>query len=536
MSLIPQIQPPPIGNSSNSDTNYTKSLQAKTLVSLTDITDGQAIMSNGFLSNLNEPVLDKDVATMNYILSFGGGGSATGPIGAIQFNNPLGDFDGTSEFIWNGSEVVVTAVGSTITDGVSSISGGFLSNLTNPLLDTDGATKNYVDNNTSATLTEVDINIPQWGDYDYTAPQIVNKFVNKFANKTNLLALPLPIYNFPSCDQIYAELLSINPSATVGTSFNTVLKYTNNLQNVNKRVELLTSGSGYTPAPGVGITKYTSRNGVDVGVTTLKVIVDINGSGEIISAVPDPIAGGGTVYVVGDVLEISNSGIDINPRLGGTVEVTNVPTLPELGLGGVLFSPLGNLNFLVPNVSTPSVAPMWQAVTEFKYTMTDVVSATKECIGYVLTNQMIAPTNGAITDKGIISPTFTAGILIYNTVPTNYTTDGTVTYSYPNLENRLIIRGGSLTGNVSDTFDIVTTILTDGADVFAMGPGTFKFYIQNIDPTFDVILTASAGWTLDPLVSDFTIGPGKTGVFYVKIDTILETAFLFPVGIFARNG
>lgn len=524
-SLIPQIPPPPLGSSVNYDTNFTQNLETPSLESL-EITDGQVILSDGFLSNLNNPVADTDIATKDYVDTFSGGGSSVGPSGAIQFNRPIGAFDGTAELIWDGSSIIITAVGSIITDGVSNINGGFLHNLSDPVLNQDGATKNYVDSKGSEALTEISVDSPGNTVVTITASQMVNKVVNR---QITGLGVGIGTDGFETADVILAYIrANVDSTADLGYSFTTIVRYIQS-QQLNYIVELTTPGSGYTAG-----SKLTLP---DPGMLSspISVLITVGGSGEILTAVVDSI-GSSTFYSIGDVLTVvGGDGL-------GTVTLTNTITIPQVFISGnasappnipptVEFSPLANFG----NFPAPVLSPDYKNVIPFKFVFTNVTPGEEVLVGYVSNNSTLIPTgSSSVTDQGLLAKSlYVNDIVIYPTIPTDYTLDGPVTYTYPDLEKNLIIRGGSLTGSVSDTFDTVATMIAN--DVFAMGSGTFKFFLQNIDPTFDVTLTASAGWTMDP-ASDMTIGAGKTGVFLVSVNTVLVTARIFSVGIFVRDG
>ena len=530
MSLIPQIPSPQITTSVNFDTNMTNLLQINSLES-TEILNSPVILTEGFLSNLTDPVANTDVATKNYVDTFSGGGAPGGSNQDIQINNGIGGFTGSNELRWDGSSLIVTAVGSIITDGVSTISGGFLSNLTDPVANDDGATKNYVDNQGTSALSEVDINIRE-NDVVFTPAQIVNKVINRTVTGVNAILFPIDEFPLPASVLTYIRA-NIDATADVGYTFNTILRYPQsqiNLLPYARTFDVTTPGSGYTAGSKLTLPDY--------GVTTLRVIVTVGGSGEILTAVLDPTYGGGTSYLTGDVLTVLGG-------TGGTVTLTNNTTIPPLFIAGAgsgvtppltLFSPLGN--FLGQNIAGPILSPVYKNVIPFKFTFTDVTPGSEVLIGYAMNNMTLTPTDSSsVTDKGLLAKSFYVDdIIIYPVDPTDFTADSTVTYTYPDLEKKLIIRGGSLTGDVSDTFVPVATMISD--DAFSMGSGTFKFFIQNIDPMYDVTLTNSAdpaNWTMDP-ASDMTIGAGKTGAFWVSVDTTGVTARVFSIGIFVRDG
>jgi len=111
-------------------------------------------------------------------------------------------------------------------------------------------------------------------------------------------------------------------------------------------------------------------------------------------------------------------------------------------------------------------------------------------------------------------------------------TDQNHTYTFKEISsNKLIVRSSL----VADSFDgfVSATDFISSADILTLGSGGLEFLVQNIDSTFDIIMSASTGWTLN---GDLTIGPGQNGLFMVQIDTVGNTCTLYSLGIYERNG
>ena len=144
----PQTPGPQISGSVNFDTNETRSMKIESFESFI-ITDGQSVLTGGSLSNLNDPVLDTDIATKNYVDTFPGSGVPGGTNQDVQINDGSGAFTGSNNLIWDGSKLSVIG---TITDGTIVISGSSLTNLTDPVNAQDGATKNYVDTQSASVV------------------------------------------------------------------------------------------------------------------------------------------------------------------------------------------------------------------------------------------------------------------------------------------------------------------------------------------------------------------------------------------------
>lgn len=183
------------------------------------------------------------------------------------------------------------------------------------------------------------------------------------------------------------------------------------------------------------------------------------------------------------------------------------------------------------NVGLPLILPSNQSTVYTNFIVTN--STTPKITGYQFSNQLIAESDGSVTDQGMNGKATNVQSILMPWDPTNsvFTQDSNVTYTYSDLQKQTIIRGGSLTANRTDTFDIASTILAE--DVFTMGSGSFRFFIQNVDPTYDIILSAPAGFTF---VNNVTIGPGKTGIFVIRGDVTGGTCELFTNGIVSRTG
>lgn len=129
------------------------------LLRSTIISDGFAILSNGNLTGLVNPINNQDAATKSYVDGFIANLEDT-----VQFNDN-GVFSGSTNFEYNDTLNVLTING-TITDGVSSLLGGILSNLNDPPLNGTntqvGVPKKYVDQfgnlvNTSTIVLSSDV-------------------------------------------------------------------------------------------------------------------------------------------------------------------------------------------------------------------------------------------------------------------------------------------------------------------------------------------------------------------------------------------
>lgn len=113
--------------------------------------------------------------------------------------------------------------------------------------------------------------------------------------------------------------------------------------------------------------------------------------------------------------------------------------------------------------------------------------------------------------------------------PTSYPSSTSVTYSYTDIMAKLIIRGKSLTQNVTDTFE-TASVLYKNSFLNGVTNMSVEMAIQNIDPTYTITITSGSDWTYFSQI----INPGQT--LLINILFTNNSCSIFKIGLFTRNG
>ena len=166
---------PLIPGSTNFTTNFTRYLKGSEIEATTvtvPYDTGESILTGGILSGIKDPVLPQDAATRAYADANAGGGAPGLPFTAVQFNNS-GSFGGSASLVFDKSTTTLTT--SSITDGTITFTGGRISNLTNPVLPQDAATKSYVDSLFAITETSD----ATAGSITYDATSMINGVISR---------------------------------------------------------------------------------------------------------------------------------------------------------------------------------------------------------------------------------------------------------------------------------------------------------------------------------------------------------------------
>jgi hypothetical protein len=175
------------------------------------------ILSGGILSNLNDPILDHQGATLNYVQMNSGSGIPGGPLHSIQYNDN-GVFGGNSELTYQTD----TLLSNYVSNGTVTIGSGTIDGLVDPINGQDAANKNYVDNNVDLVVHVINT----VGSVVYTGNQLVNGMVLRDTGMTGVT-----IDTFPSAASIIAAgSLSLNSVAMIyikntSTDLNNILQF-----------------------------------------------------------------------------------------------------------------------------------------------------------------------------------------------------------------------------------------------------------------------------------------------------------------------
>lgn len=187
----------PIQPDVNNDNNTTRLMETDTVYS-SIITDGIATIENGYISDLNEPSTDNQIATKYYVDNSGsGGGGSSGPNGSVQYNDG-GNFAGSPNLTLSdpGLPSATLNINGTLTNGVMTMSGSQINGLTSPTNAQEAATKEYVDQSVNE-MSSITITLQQNIGVIYTPAQIYNKIANLQFVPNNIL-YQCPLDRFPS--------------------------------------------------------------------------------------------------------------------------------------------------------------------------------------------------------------------------------------------------------------------------------------------------------------------------------------------------
>lgn len=236
----PSPQGPTIPSSTKFTSNRTRilkvtdTLETHELKSQNPLVPGSFVtMKDGYLSGLNDPVLDHQGATYGYLLQHGSSGNPGDPLNSIQYNNG-GMFTGSPTLLFNKDTSVLTAN----SIGVDSlkIASNTITGLVEPVSNDQAATKDYVNKLARTTITE----IPTSGSVTYDASELIGGFIYRNNQSSSKITDSLP-----SAAQIIAE---------TGGSVGNV--YTIRIRNVSSNYDSIVSfdvGSGITPSANYNI-------------------------------------------------------------------------------------------------------------------------------------------------------------------------------------------------------------------------------------------------------------------------------------------
>ncbi len=170
MSLFSDVPAPIPISSVKLDNNTTINYDVGN-INTDSLTDGIAVLSAGYLKNLNDPITDDQAATKNYVDNFIGSANTGGPNNSIQINDGSNDFTGSNDLVFNKTTGLTTLNG-TLTNEVITLVGDVLTGVAVPVDPQDAANKIYVDSKISLytdASQEVTGEIGQNYDVPYTS-------------------------------------------------------------------------------------------------------------------------------------------------------------------------------------------------------------------------------------------------------------------------------------------------------------------------------------------------------------------------------
>jgi hypothetical protein len=392
-----------------------------------------------------------------------------------------------------------------LTDGFATLSGGHLSNLYEPINDSDCATKYYVDNYIDPT----DVSLPLDSIQINTGTNFIGVNALKFVNG----AVPtLFVYNkinngsiSITDNNIYGALNPVEESGLCTYNYftNTNIKIVN--YNTTNQSNSLTGAQIINTYLNRTITN--SNNIIqDILPTDISIFNSYNSSTSASTS-------------------SSFSFVFIYNFIG--------PSEKVLLFGNII--PYGN--FLYSNEALPVITVPKNTLVFLNATYKDGITT------YYIKNNQNLYSNPRINNIGLSTFNFTsyandlniklnATFMIWPMIPTEIDSDTSHTYTYSNIKNKLIIRTG-LTTDTTDTFDVLSIFTSSGA--FSLGSGQIKFVVQNIS-TYNIQIgpdVTPTGWSYDTSFNR-TIGPNMNGFFYINYTG--TTLYLYTIGIYNRNG
>jgi hypothetical protein len=398
---------PTIPESVSFDNNYTRVLKTDSLIFTeimvpTGTVGAFSTLSTGRLTNINDPILNSDIATKHYADLYTPGGIVSEPLNSIQFNN-AGQFDGSADLTYNvGTNVLyskLTTVGTGST--MLTIGSGTMLNISAPVSGQDAVSKSYVDNTAFCDIIGITT-----GSATYTGPQMVNTIIYRTGAVTS---------------DTTADSATLVPLINGSCRFS---------------VYNGTSGS-FDLVAGTGILVYPTCSSISIkSGYTLNAFLSVSGS-TVLMLVESLVPGPSTGFIVG-------------PRSTyATVNTTKVSST-------------------LSTVTNPIIL-----------TSQNVIYGPTTINGTVYRNF-----NGPKTDSFGPVSSFISG------------------FAYPNSPVPYIPKSGAV-----------------------------ELIIKNTSTSGSVTLVGSSEWTMD-VNSNVTIGIGKTGYFYLRIDTVELLGYIYVIGIF----
>jgi len=322
---------PTVPSSTNFLTNFTR------LLKVTDSINGNSFsspnpnmpglnttLSGGTLSNLNNPIEDSQGATYAYAQVQGGTSIPGGPVTSIQYNNS-GAFGGSSSFTFDDTTQILFA--NRISNGTVTIGQNTISGLTDPVSGSQAATKNYVDNQASLTITSVNT----IGSVTYNASDVINGLIYR-----DTQTIGTTIDSLPTAAQIVST-----SGANVGTIIYFSIKNVNsdytNIVKFNAGTGITKEGnplifSGYQCTCIMVVTNITPGfEAINMYILNSALTNTVNWGIEIggFASVIETIRVTDGLYISSDILEISVPTPPNVPKLASLNVSGNVNTIDE---------------------------------------------------------------------------------------------------------------------------------------------------------------------------------------------------------------
>ncbi len=177
------------------------------------ITDGIAVVENGYVDNLIEPTEDNQISTKFYVDNNSGVGPS-GPNNSIQFSNGT-SFEGSKNLTLTGETLCING---TLTNGIITLSGNQLTGLSNPINSDEAVNKNYIDEMNKLGI--VSINLSASEEITYTPKQVYNNIINIDYISNNII----PAYTIDSLPSSSQMLEFLGTEFRIGKTWTTILR------------------------------------------------------------------------------------------------------------------------------------------------------------------------------------------------------------------------------------------------------------------------------------------------------------------------
>ncbi len=368
-----------------------------------------------------------------------------------------------------------------ITNGTVSITNGIISGISNPVNNSDAANKQWSDLNMPGGIAALPLNSIQYSNMNlFTGSSTLTYTVDTstlYSTKT-------------SVDGIYITTGSITGINNPVNNTDAVNKqYTDNFFKINRLTISNAAGVTYSSMANIIVSRDTLGNSVsDTTANAADIITEMNN----ISSVSFKVRNINTDY--DSILNISpgtdviikptNGSLNIWPGYEFNSVITTDGTSAYINVIGINFYNTNN-NFTIGNRGLNVSSNITKIVDQFSFN-TDI--------------------NNLTTKNVIYNPTNIGGII------------------YRNYE-----------GDKIDTFGNVSSFINGFAFPnsqidYLFTTGAIELIIKNTSSTGAVYLTETTGWTFDEN-SNMTIDSGKTGIFYLYINTTNITGNVYTIGI-----
>lgn len=407
--------------SENNKTNYTRAVKCDKIIA-EEIKIGTTLISNGTITNLQNPILENDAATKQYIDNFVDTDGVSFPVESIQVNTGT-KFIGTSKLTYDEDKLFIN---NTLKIGNLTIKDNRLTNIKNPVTKNGATTYSYLYKYSNVFLLRLQTTE---NSYNLMPQQVINRYIVRTVNNNQNIIQDV----LPNIDKLYEYV------ENVYETFSFDLNYT-----------------------------FTGP--------------------------------GSRILLFGNIVPRGNFDNINNP-----IELVTVPKDTTIHLVG-------------------TIVKNQEDALELVYYVKHIQSFYSSSV---------------ISDKGITVPHFSSSrrdnivssFIIQPLVLSTLNGSDSKIYTKNILDGKLIIRNTNEV-DVEDTFESVAAIYVPG-----YVDGMTKFVVQNVNTSTGNILVGGSippsGWIYE---GTRTVPPGKNGIFYIEYNFEENKIYLYTVAIVDRNG